>query len=205
MSLLKSFFSSKGATPSGGSGPETGPVKMNLEERMAFRREMLYEAIKVTMQANSILTASYKFRVVRNDKRGHQYAVMVDLSTDFLHNASGKPEQLLAIGAAIARNAQARYGLVVSGVYWRVNSQMQGFDKSRPEAAPREELDPVTTPGELTPRQVYERATADELAAFEAAWQEGQATSVSVGVGDRIYTSDLAPLGEDPPDSGKRG
>ena len=47
MSILKSLFSSKEAPK---SGPETAPVKMNLEERMAFRREMLYEAIKVTIE-----------------------------------------------------------------------------------------------------------------------------------------------------------
>lgn len=193
MSLIKSLFSSKGAAHSSGQSPETAPVKMNLEERMAFRRELLYEAIKVTMQANSILSASYKFRVVRNDKRGHQYAVMVDLSTDFLHNHSGQPEQLLAIGAAITRNAEVRYGLVVSGVFWRINDQMEGFEKSRNAPIPN------TAPSALTAVQEFERATADELSAFEAAWQAGQAVSV----GDRIYASDLAPLGEDLPISGK--
>ena len=199
MSLIKSLFSNKGAAHSGGQSPETAPVKMNLEERMAFRRELLYEAIKVTMQANSILSASYKFRVVRNDKRGHQYAVMVDLSTDFLHNPSGQPEQLLAIGAAITRNAEARYGLVVSGVFWRINDQMQGFEKPR-TGADRNAPVAHTAPDELTAVQEFERATADELNAFEAAWHAGHA----VNVGDRIYASDLAPLGEDLPISGKR-
>ena len=200
MSLLKSFFSNKGVPHSSGHSPETAPVKMNLEERMAFRRELLYEAIKVTMQANSILSASYKFRVVRNDKRGHHYAVMMDLSTDFLHNHSGQPAQLLAIGAAITRNAEARYGLVVTGVFWRINEQMQGFEKSRTaEGAERNAPIPSTAPGELTAVQEFERATADELAAFEAAWHAGQ----TVNVGDRIYASDLAPLGEDLPISGK--
>lgn len=204
MSLIKSLFSSKGAAHSSGQSPETAPVKMNLEERMAFRRELLYEAIKVTMQANSILSASYKFRVVRNDKRGHQYAVMVDLSTDFLHNHSGQPEQLLAIGAAITRNAEVRYGLVVSGVFWRINDQMEGFEKSRAATSSAAGADrnapiPNTAPSALTAVQEFERATADELSAFEAAWQAGQAVSV----GDRIYASDLAPLGEDLPISGK--
>lgn len=212
MSILKNLFSSKGATVGGKNNPETSPVKMNLEERMAFRREMLYEAIKVTMQANGILAASYKFRVVRNDKRGHQYSVMIDLSTDFLHSRSGQPEQLVAIGSAIVRNAQARYDLGVAGVYWRVNAEMQGFAKDR--LAPSAESDsPDTTPGilsvdtepepkgmdELTLRQKYEQASADELAAFEAAWQKGQA----VNVGDRIYATDLAPLEANPPSSGK--
>lgn len=194
MSILKSLFSSKEAPK---SGPETAPVKMNLEERMAFRREMLYEAIKVTMQASGILSGSYKFRVVRNDKRGHQYSVMMDLSTDFMHNREGQPEQLHAVGAALTRNAMQRYGLVVSGVYWRVNEQMQGFDRSRPEPAP---APAAAVPETLTSRQKYERATAEELAAFEAAWQKGQ----ELHVGDRIYSSDLAPLTGDTNDDDSR-
>ena len=88
-----------------------------------------------------------------------------------------------------------RYGLVVSGVYWRVNEQMQGFDRSRPEPAPA-----AAVPETLTPRQKYERATAEELAAFEAAWQKGQ----ELHVGDRIYSSDLAPLTGDTNDDDSR-
>ena len=103
MSILKSLFATK---ESARSGPETAPVKMNLEERMAFRREMLYEAIKVTMQASGVLAASYKFRVVRNDKRGHQYSVMIDLSTDFLNNAEGQPARL-EVGVVVLEAAGA--------------------------------------------------------------------------------------------------
>ncbi len=180
MSILKNLFSNK---ESAKAGPETAPVKMNLEERMAFRREMLYEAIKVTMQANGVLAASYKFRVVRNDKRGHQYGVMIDLSTDFLNNPEGQPARLLAVGASITHNAMARYGIVVAGVYWRINEELQGFDR-----APAGVVAPAAS--QPTPREKYERATADELAAFEAAWQKGQ----ELQVGDRIYSSDLAPL-----------
>ncbi|MBX3657044.1 MAG: hypothetical protein KF740_01270 [Ramlibacter sp.] len=186
MSLLKSLFAGKEGGSRPPSGPETAPVKMNLEERMAFRREMLYEAIKVTMQAHGVLSASYKFRVVRNDKRGHQYSVMVDLNTDFLHNREGQPEHLVAVGAAITKNAMTRYGVVVAGVYWRVNDEMQGFDHHRAE----HHSVPASVPPELSPRQKYERATAEELAAFEAAWQKGQ----ELHVGDRVYSSDLAPL-----------
>lgn len=185
MSILKSLFASREGASRPPSGPETGPVKMNLEERMAFRREMLYEAIKVTMQAHGVLSASYKFRVVRNDKRGHQYSVMIDLNTDFLHNREGQPEHLVAVGAAITKNAMTRYGVVVAGVYWRVNDEMQGFDRNRAGHSV-----PASLPPELSQRQKYERATADELAAFEAAWQKGQ----ELHVGDRLYSSDLAPL-----------
>ncbi|HQR98639.1 MAG TPA: hypothetical protein PK060_20350 [Polaromonas sp.] len=164
---------------------------MNLEERMEFRREMLYEAIRITMQAHGILSASYRFRVVRNDRRGHMYSVMMDLSTDFMHNRKGCPAQLVALGMAIGKNAAARYGILVSGVYWRVNDQIQGFEPSRPDA---EFGADATAPALPPPRPRHERAGAEELAAFEAAWQKEKAQELRLR--DRVYASDLAPLGD---------
>ena len=38
----------------GTRGPETLPVKMNLEERKAFRRELLYETIRVSLKSRFI-------------------------------------------------------------------------------------------------------------------------------------------------------
>ena len=186
MSVLKNLFSASKSPRHDATGPETGPVKMNLDERMEFRREMLFEAIRVTMQAHGILSASYKFRVVRNDRRGHQYFVLVDLSTDFLDSREGGPARLAEVGAAIAKNAAARYNLLVSGVYWQVNEQIQGFSASRPSPL-RAGQDAAGTMPTVRRR---ERATAEELAAFEAAWEKGR----TLQIGDRVYDSDIAPL-----------
>jgi hypothetical protein len=161
---------------------------MNLDERMEFRRAMLYEAIKVTMQAHGILSASYRFRVVRNDRRGHMYSVMMDLSTDFMHKREGSPGQLAALGSAIAKNAAARYGILVAGVYWRVNEEIQGFEPSRPVAEPDAA---AAAPDSPVPGKGHARARTAELAAFEAAWQQGE----ELRLRDRVYASDLAPLG----------
>ncbi len=163
---------------------------------MEFRREMLYEAITITMQAHGILSASYRFRVVRNDRRGHMYSVMMDLSTDFMHNREGRPAQLVALGAAIGKNAAARYGILVAGVYWRVNDEIQGFEASRPVAEPSVD---AAAP-DLPPRPSHGRARAEELAAFEAAWHKGQ----ELRLRDRVYASDLAPLGGDPAEGDSR-
>lgn len=192
MSVLKNLFSASKSPKPGAAGPETAPVRMNLDERMEFRREMLFEAVKVTMQAHGILSASYKFRAVRNDKRGHQYLVIVDLSTDFLHNRQGRPEQLAALGSAIAKNAAVRYDLLVMGVYWKVNEQIRGFEASRPGALRGDsdsEADSESPPSRPLHLR-HERTTPEELAAFEEAWQKGRALQI----GDRVYASDLAPL-----------
>lgn len=188
MSVLRNLFSSSEREKSAPAGPETAPVRMNLEERMEFRREMLYEAIRVTMQAHGILSASYRFRVVRNDRRGHMYLVLMDLSTDFMHNREGRPAHLVALGAAIGKNAAARYAIMVSGVYWRVNDQIKGFETSRPGAEPgADDAAPNPPPPRL--RQLH----TDELATFETALHKGKALQLR----DRVYATDLAPLGGD--------
>ena len=60
------------------------------------------------MQASGIpVRAASEFRVVRNvTKRGHEYSVMMDLSTDFMQ-PRGQPEQLHAVGAALAKKCHA--------------------------------------------------------------------------------------------------
>lgn len=202
MAFFQSLFSSsQAAAKEGGVGPETGPLKMNLDERMAFRREMLFDSVKSTMESRGILSASYRFKVVRADKRGHSFVVMVDLSTDFMDSEQGHQRPLMALGEAVKKNALARYGLGVAAVYWRVNEEIKGFDlmpvgnaathsDTSPEAARSANL------------HKYERATAQELAAFEAAWRK----SGELTLGGRSYSSDLAPLGgPDSKDSGKDG
>lgn len=191
MSLLQSLFSPSRGAKDSSAGPETGPVHMNLEERMAFRREMLFDSINSTMKSWGIADESYRFKVVRIDKRGHTFAVMVDLSTDFLNNEQGRQGPLVALGAAIKKNALTRYALGVPAVYWRVNEEIKGLDAQRISdmAQPAPGSQQASRSSNV---RRYERATAEELAAFEAAWQK----SSQMNIGDRTYASDLAPLGE---------
>ena len=203
MSLFKGLFPStkspRGNSPEreerARSGPETAPVKMNLEERMAFRRELLFENVRATLSSYFIEPRSYHFKVMRTDKRGHCYVVMLDMPPVFMLGEQGQHARLAEIAAALTKNAQTRYGLIVGGVYWRVDET--------PAAPVAEWAKPVATPSfassqpgpELTNIEKYERATAEELAAFEAAWQRDS----DIQIGDRTYSSDLAPLGDDPP------
>ncbi|MEO8021306.1 hypothetical protein [Polaromonas sp.] len=199
MSFFQNLFSSSSHSQKESDPGETGPVKMSLDERMAFRREMLFDSVQTTMEGRGILSGSYKFKVVRADRRGHSFVVMVDLSTDFMDGEQGSQRALAALGTTIGKNALARYALGVSAVYWRVNEELRGFDPQRAEAAAGPDS------GTLTPESKrvanvrrYERATAQELAAFESAWQN----SSEMTIGDRTYSSDLAPLtGPDSKDS----
>lgn len=190
MSFFLNLFSSTHGTRDGAQGPETAPVKMNLDERMAFRREMLFDSIKTTMQSHGILSGSYRFKVVRADKRGHSYVVMVDLSADFMDSEQGRPRPLKALGESMTKNALARYGVGVAAVYWRVNPELKGFDPARGEAGAVSENKASPEAQRSANMRKYEQATADELAAFESAWQKGS----ELTIGDRSYSSDLTPL-----------
>lgn len=172
---------------------------MNLDERMAFRREMLFDSVRSTMESRGILSASYRFKVMRADKRGHSFVVMVDLSTDFMDSEQGHQRPLMALGEAIKKNALTRYGLGVAAVYWRVNEEIKGLDLLPVgDAAAHSDTSPEAARSANVHK--YQRATALELAAFEAAWQK----SGELSLGDRTYSSDLAPLGgSDSKDSGK--
>ena len=201
MALFKDFFATRShknvpkvRDTAPGAGPETLPVKMNLEERMAFRRELLFETHTATLNSHFIDVGTYRFKVMRTDKRGHCYVVMLDMSPGFMSSEQGQHKQLVEIAAALKTNAQVRFGLVIGGAYWRVDDTLETTvaQWARPSA-----------PVELAPSgnqiasniEKYEQATAAELAEFEAAWHNEDA----IQVGDRTYASDLAPLGEDPP------
>lgn len=188
MSFLQSLFSSSHGTREGGPG-ETKPLKMNLDERMAFRREMLFEAVITTMESRGILSGSYRFKVIRADKRGHSFVVMVDLSIDFIEGEQGRQGPLMALATAIKKAALTRYGLSVAAVYWRVNEEIAGLASPR-GGVPAEPDDGSPEATRSSNRRKYERATAKELADFESAWQK----SNELTIGDRTYASDLAPL-----------
>ena len=170
---------------------------MNLDERMAFRRELLFETVRSTL-GSRLMPSSYRFKVMRTDKRGHCYAVMMDMSPAFMDSALGQHKPLAETAALITKNAQTRYGLIVAGVYWRVDETLDAAvaawarppGTTAPAAQPADLAAPVASNIEK-----YERATADEFAAFEDAWQK----SSDIQIGGRTYSSDLAPLDEDPP------
>lgn len=186
MSFFQNLFSPHG--PKDRDAGETGPVQMTLNERMAFRREMLFDSVKTTMEGRGIPGVSYKVKVVRADKRGHSFVVMVDLSKGFMDSEQGRQRSLAALGATIEKNAMARYGLGVAAVYWRVSEEFRDLDPQHAAAGGTD--DGLSEATRSSSMRRYERATAQELAAFEAAWQNSSEMTDS-DIGD---SSDIAPL-----------
>ncbi|MGB4115608.1 MAG: hypothetical protein WBK51_03565 [Polaromonas sp.] len=206
MALFRDFFSSSRAPKAGNSGregqdsqddglsakrgPETMPVKMNLEERMAFRRELLYEAIRNSLQSRYIVANTYRLKVMRTDKRGHCFVVMLDMSPTFMASPAGQHASLKEIAALIIKNAETKYGLLVGGIYWRSDDTLDASvaNWAKPVVAARP--GPSTESQRQSNIEKFEAVTAEEMAEFEAAWQKASA----VQVGDRTYSSDMAPL-----------
>ena len=180
-------------------GPETMPVKMNLDERMEFRRELLFETVRSTLDDRRFASGSYRFKVMRTDKRGHCYAIMMDMSSAFMGSAQGQHRQLSETAALLTQNARTRYGLVVTGMYWRIDETLDvtvaAWARPPGVSVPVAEPAADSAYAALSNIEKYKHATADQLSAFEAKWQK----SNDIQLGDRTYSSDLAPLGDDLP------
>ena len=203
MPIFHGFFSStrnpKGEPESQqlerASGPETAPVKMNLEERMAFRRELLFENVRATLSSQYIDSRSYRFKVMRTDKRGHCYVVMLDMAPAFMASSQGQHSQLVKTAAILTKNALTKYGLILGGVYWRVDETLNAPVASWAQQSAPALLEPASPSPDPADVEKYGHASAEELAAFEAAWQK----SNEIQIGNRTYSSDLAPLAEELP------
>lgn len=205
MAIFKDLFSSSRGQQDASSplerdaarsnGPETMPVKMNLEERMAFRRELLYESLRSSLGARAIAAHTYRFKAMRTDKRGHCFVIMLDMSPTFMASESGQHTQLDELAALVIDNAKKKYGLHVGGLYWRSDGTLDTVVARW--ATRRSPVGLDTSPEDTPPLssvETYEQATAQELADFEAAWHSDNA----VQIGNRTYSTDLASLDSGP-------
>ena len=181
-------------TVSRSRGPETMPVRMDLEERMAFRRELLYETIRASLSLRGIAPHTYRFKAMRTDKRGHCFVIMFDMSPTFMGSPAGQNEQLGTLAALVIANAQTRYGLIVGGVYWRVDETLDASVANWARPSRPALLDAREENAPLSKAQDHQSATPEELADFEAAWNRDRA----VQIGERTYSTDLAPLAPEP-------
>ena len=147
MTLLKSLFSRRPDASESGAG-QTLPQKMNLEERMAYRRDMLFEAIGIAMDANGFGEETYRLRVSRIDKRGHVYAVMITLAEEFLNDTRASQAALREIGKDIVATSGSSGVLQVNGVYWSVeeHSASGASRPTSPSSDPKSLLSTWPTP-----------------------------------------------------------
>ena len=103
-------------------------------ERME-RREQLYGVVRDAMVRAGVLSASYKFKVLALDQRGHQFLVMMDLAREY----GSESARLSSIENVITQGARTRHAIAVTAVYWRINDQISSpapLGNAAPQAAP---------------------------------------------------------------------
>lgn len=163
-------------------------------ERMA-RRELLYTVVREAMVRSGVLSSGYKFKVLSLDARGLQFLVMVDLAAGYGRETASLAE----VEALIAQSAKARYGIIVTSVYWRMAEHVAVGQPAKPASAAHKvpvsrpaplEAEhsqpaplyaaPVSQPAPLEPapvpvrpRSQFEPIQADEVEAFKKALAAG--------------------------------
>jgi hypothetical protein len=141
---------------------------MTLDERMAFRREMVFESVREVMLTHGVLSTDYRLNVARLDARGHVYAAMVDLKVGVAGRSLDSPGELLSMEAAIEHVAKSRYRVKVSAVYWRMDSTRDGRRPVEAEVDSRAmSMAPVSGDDSLQPRmEGRPQPTADRQSIF---------------------------------------
>lgn len=184
--------------------------RMSLEERKAFRQEMLYQSIRETFLSLEVIGSMYKFKVMPVDERHHRFIAMIDVAKSFVTGREARTKSFASLERRMRANAYKRFGVLLKGTYWRVSETESQFEPqghrdadaaanhpSKPQAMTR------TTPIHLSThpslkepvlaRHAYQPVSEEEAQAFLAAMRSGLAPPV-VHVGDMEYKSDLAPL-----------
>lgn len=183
MSVLVRMGSMAMGKASRSAGPETQPVRMNLDERMVLRREMAFQVVRYVIGEWGLPEASFRFKVVPLDLRGHIFSVMIDLPVQFMADLAISQRELQRLGGLIDLAARKRFNLRMPSVYWRVSENL-AVDFSD-QAGTRQIL-----PGACRIVDHGDSAAQARVAAVERSLAHGATAQVN----GRIYDTDHAPL-----------
>lgn len=200
--MLSLFRSKPKALAKAAESPAAERQRMSLEERKAFRQEMLYQSIRETFLSMEVIGSMYKFKVMPVDERHHRFIAMIDVAKSFVTGKEARTKSFAAIEKLMRANTYKRFGVLIEGTYWRVSESDTPFERLARNADPAgatsaTPAQPVRkTPATAEPvlaRQHFQPVSADEAQAFMDAISKGLAPP-AVRVGDFDYQSDLAPL-----------
>jgi hypothetical protein len=204
---MASFFDKLKGEEKGRAGKNAASSQpMDLAERQAFRRELLYQAIREGMMSLEVSSSRYKFKIMNLDKRHHHFIVMIDVTKSFQPRQYGKLLSFYDIEAFIKNHTFDRFGLRLEGIYWRVSDSESPFHRDiregdSPETAAaildstrqREEAGETPSERQRLARHPDKLISEVEKKAFLEAIRKGVKAPV-IHVGDREYHSDLAPF-----------
>lgn len=190
---------------------DPGPAavnRMTLDERKAYRQEMLYQSIRETFLSMEVIASMYKFKVMPVDARHHRFIAMIDVAKSFTTDRVSRTKSFAAIEKQMRVNTYNRFGILITAAYWRVSEtesqfeiQPRATDLARAGAAsalksrknPADELAEQTSRNAKLAREAFQPVSEEEAKAFMDALRSGVAPPV-VHVGNQEYQSDLAPL-----------
>jgi len=188
---------------------EAHAKRMDLEERKAFRQEMMYQSIRESFLSMEVIGSMYKFKVTPVDVRHHRFIAMIDVAKSFVTGKEARTKSFAALEKLMRANAYKRFGVLIEGIYWRVSETEGQFERHSRNAdgegdfgaaaAVQQRQIPASTPpanGNAEPnlaRNAYQPVSDDEAQAFMEALRNGLSPPV-VRVGEWEYQSDLAPL-----------
>jgi hypothetical protein len=186
--------------------PDSVPSRMDLSERKAFRREMIFQAIRESLMSLEVNSSMYKFKVMNVDVRHHRFIAMIDVTKLFQTGKYSTPHSFYEIEEFIKKSTFDRFGLLLEGIYWRVSDSESPFEKktraedsSATAAAAlaktgrREIARDDRYAGQRMARNPYQPVSEEEKKAFMEAIREGVSLP-PIHVGEQEYKSDLAPL-----------
>jgi hypothetical protein len=89
--------------------------RMDLEERKAFRQEMLYQSIRETFLSMEVIGSMYKFKVMPVDERHHRFIAMIDVAKSFVTGKDARTKSFASIEKLMRTNTYKRFGVLIEG------------------------------------------------------------------------------------------
>lgn len=207
--MFSFFRTKKSKSAEADAALEAHAKRMDLEERKAFRQEMLYQSIRESFLAMEVIGSMYKFKVLAVDVRHHRFIAMIDVAKSFVTGKDAKTKSFAALEKLMRANAYKRFGVLIEGIYWRVSETESQFERDSRDADSIEDhgsryaMQPPQQPAarplshasaeSSLARHAYQPVSDEEAQAFMEALNNGLTPPV-VRVGEWEYQSDLAPL-----------
>lgn len=175
--------------PSQADGPNTlPPRRMELDERMAFRREMARQVVRDCMEALEVPVDAFRLRIMPLDARHHRFIAMLDVGRTFRPCRAGVECDQATVESDIRKSGRERFGLAIEGIYWRASADRPAFERrfqARPGDVGVDQVLPHPHPWQLV--------SEEEKQALIEAIRLGSEMPM-LHVGDLEYQSDVAPL-----------
>lgn len=178
--MFSLFRKHRGASPETISHHSMLPHRMDLEERKAFRRELLDRVIRESLLALEVAAGMYRLRTMPLDARHHRFVAMIDVGRHFQPRRAGRAWDDPETELWIRKCAYERFGLLLEAIYWRTGDALAPSRSTAVAAA-------------APAHPYYQLVSEEEKHALMEAIRQGNELPV-LHVGDWEYQTDMAPL-----------